>query len=59
MTSAERQPGLVSFGSLPVSPALEIEMTLAANRTRSLSIVRDAMVIAAAVFAILGATARR
>ena len=34
-------------------------MNAAASRTRSLFIVRDAMVIAAAVFAILGATARR
>jgi hypothetical protein len=34
-------------------------MTLTSNRTRSLSIVRDAMVIAAAVLALLGASARR
>ena len=34
-------------------------MTVPASRTRSLFIVRDAMVVAAAVFAILGATARR
>jgi hypothetical protein len=34
-------------------------MTITANRTRSLSIARDAMVIAAAVFAVLGAVVRR